>query len=824
MAEAIRSRRCRRWPTELGIADLVVFHGRIPLDDVPAAVAAADIGIAPTRRDQFTDLSLSTKVYEYAAMGKAVVATRLPLVERTFPTGTVWTYAPGDAASMASAIAAVADDEVTRDAAIERTQVIVARGRLGTRIRPLPRDPRGPHRRLTGPAGRRRRPRPGRIADRPSTASRPRMLGAMSVEASGPGTRPVLRFQRAPDPEPEAGVTVVVIDTTWTPAPRPTGDAPDTRVVSLRPVVARILAERDLVAESLDRLDSWADAAGVVAAMSIEGTSFWFQGRVGYWSWLHEHLLWLAIVDDLVGSVGPSAIECEADCDALLLTTAEAIAARDGLPFLTRAVDVVADDPPEPAPPPPAVAKVEVGAIRRLARRFRRLVRPNRRVSRKEVIADRFESLSHEPGRLLVVLTHARQAVQTRDGTRQMNAYLGPVVDRLRSTALDPIEIHTPARLADDADWAYLSARGSERTLPGDVIKNVAPIDDPEPYRVRAAAVADAIVAAPAKLEAAGVDLGPLLAAHVADRVRTTFGGQARTVPRLRALIDRLQPAAVLLADEYHRQDWLTAARLEGVPTIAIQHGIIHPWHPGYVMRERPAELRLPDRTYVFGAWERRLLTETSIYREDEVRVGGSPRLDLVDPDDTDRASVRSSLGVAPEDRLVVISGTWGGLSRRFHYPVALAGLMDRPLPRVHVVVKLHPGEPDAGPYQAVIEGVAKAGGFAPPAISIVQTVDLHRLLRAADAHVGVYSTVLTEAVVAGAPNLLASMFASSDMLGYVAAGVAVPIRDGGDLLAALDRRAGIPTPAAREAFVDAHFRPGIASERIADEILVWPT
>ena len=63
------------------------FHGRIPIEDVPAAVARADIGLAPTRHDQFTDMSLSTKVFEYAAMGKPVVASRLPMVEATFPPG-----------------------------------------------------------------------------------------------------------------------------------------------------------------------------------------------------------------------------------------------------------------------------------------------------------------------------------------------------------------------------------------------------------------------------------------------------------------------------------------------------------------------------------------------------------------------------------------------------------------------------------------------------------------------------------------------------------------------------------------------------------------
>lgn len=110
---------------ELGIADRLTFQGRIPLDDVPAAIATADIGLAPTRRDPFTDLTLSTKVYEYAAMGKPVVASRLPMVAATFPAGTVSTYEPGDASAMADAIAHFADEPVAREAAVVRTAAIV---------------------------------------------------------------------------------------------------------------------------------------------------------------------------------------------------------------------------------------------------------------------------------------------------------------------------------------------------------------------------------------------------------------------------------------------------------------------------------------------------------------------------------------------------------------------------------------------------------------------------------------------------------------------------------------------------------------------------
>ncbi len=117
--------RLRELAAELGVEARIAFHGRVPIDEVPARVAAADIGLAPTRHDPFTDMSLSTKVFEYAAMGKPVVASALPMVERTFPPGTVATYPSGDDAAMAAAILAIADDPLAREAAVSRTAAIV---------------------------------------------------------------------------------------------------------------------------------------------------------------------------------------------------------------------------------------------------------------------------------------------------------------------------------------------------------------------------------------------------------------------------------------------------------------------------------------------------------------------------------------------------------------------------------------------------------------------------------------------------------------------------------------------------------------------------
>ena len=110
----------------LELRDRVTFHGRIPIEAVPGAIAAADVGLAPTRRTPFTDFSLSTKIFEYAAMGKPVVASALPMVERTFGADEVCVYRPGDAADLAAVLGRLVDEPPAREARVARTATRVA--------------------------------------------------------------------------------------------------------------------------------------------------------------------------------------------------------------------------------------------------------------------------------------------------------------------------------------------------------------------------------------------------------------------------------------------------------------------------------------------------------------------------------------------------------------------------------------------------------------------------------------------------------------------------------------------------------------------------
>jgi hypothetical protein len=649
------------------------------------------------------------------------------------------------------------------------------------------------------------------------SASAPGSTGRASLEVdpiTAKGSGSILRFEPSVPTQAQDGRSIAVLDTAWT-APPDGEHAP----IGLREVAERVLASGDPNAQTADLLDPWAVASGVVEAMTIDGTSFWYYGRVAHAAWLREQILWLGILDELVATIRPTGIECAAGSDEAVVEAARLVAARDGLTFRSDEPAVAAspDGRSSGARPHPSLAM-------RLARRIRSSLRPDQRTRRGRLVLERLASLAEGSQRpLLAVHSHAVQRVDTPEGPRFIDPYLDPIEGRLRGSRLDPVTVELRASIDDDDTWRRLTGPGAERVLPWDIARLIGAPENLDQVRATADAAADRIAGGTVPVIVSGVDLGPELAARVASQARHLLVSRAISIQRIRKLIRRLRPAGILLADEYHRQDWLAAAHAEGVRTVAVQHGLIYRWHNGYIHRSRPDALRLPDRTYAFGPWEQRLLTSASVYRAEEVRVGGSPRLDLVAAERVDREAVRAELGVAPGDRLVVVSGTWGATFRRFHYPLSLARLFDRAMPRIHLVVKLHPSEPDEGPYRTVIEGVAAARGFEAPPMTVVQTIDLYRLLAAADAHLGISSTVLTEAVVTGTPNFLADTFAGADLLGYVAARVALPVRTGADLLAALDATAaGAITDADRRAFLDDHFEPGDASGRIASELLEW--
>jgi glycosyltransferase involved in cell wall biosynthesis len=89
-----------------------------PVEEIPARLEEADLGVVPTLRDDFTEMLLPVKLLEYVHMGLPVVASRLPVIERYFGDD-VLLAEPGDPASFAAAIEGVRS---APDSALTRAQ------------------------------------------------------------------------------------------------------------------------------------------------------------------------------------------------------------------------------------------------------------------------------------------------------------------------------------------------------------------------------------------------------------------------------------------------------------------------------------------------------------------------------------------------------------------------------------------------------------------------------------------------------------------------------------------------------------------------------
>jgi glycosyltransferase involved in cell wall biosynthesis len=100
-----------RLVSELGLEGRVdLSPGLVPVDQIPACLAAADVGLAPFLDDRFTRTTLPTKLLEYVRLGLPVIVSRNPVIERYFTDDDVFFVQPGNADEIAAAIERIADD------------------------------------------------------------------------------------------------------------------------------------------------------------------------------------------------------------------------------------------------------------------------------------------------------------------------------------------------------------------------------------------------------------------------------------------------------------------------------------------------------------------------------------------------------------------------------------------------------------------------------------------------------------------------------------------------------------------------------------------
>ena len=120
----------RSYSEQLDLADLVLFTGQVPHQEVPRYLSAADICVAPEPSNAYNDRSTMIKMMEYMALGKPIVAFDLP--EHRFSAQEAAVYArPNDELDFARQIAALMDAPQQRQKPTPRSLLLPSLCRSG---------------------------------------------------------------------------------------------------------------------------------------------------------------------------------------------------------------------------------------------------------------------------------------------------------------------------------------------------------------------------------------------------------------------------------------------------------------------------------------------------------------------------------------------------------------------------------------------------------------------------------------------------------------------------------------------------------------------
>jgi glycosyltransferase involved in cell wall biosynthesis len=90
-----------RLAEERGLAGRVKLMPPVPIAEVPALMAGADVGVVPKRADGFGNEAFSTKVLEFMACGVPVIVSRTRVDMHYFSDAVVRFFIPGDPTDLA---------------------------------------------------------------------------------------------------------------------------------------------------------------------------------------------------------------------------------------------------------------------------------------------------------------------------------------------------------------------------------------------------------------------------------------------------------------------------------------------------------------------------------------------------------------------------------------------------------------------------------------------------------------------------------------------------------------------------------------------------
>jgi glycosyltransferase involved in cell wall biosynthesis len=112
---------------ELGLEQNVRYLGPKRLEELVLEIESCDVGVIPNQRNAFTDINTPTRIFEYLALGKPVIAPRTVGIQDYFDPESLFYFDSGDADELAERIVEVhANPDRTLDVADRGQRVYLA--------------------------------------------------------------------------------------------------------------------------------------------------------------------------------------------------------------------------------------------------------------------------------------------------------------------------------------------------------------------------------------------------------------------------------------------------------------------------------------------------------------------------------------------------------------------------------------------------------------------------------------------------------------------------------------------------------------------------
>ena len=276
------------------------------------------------------------------------------------------------------------------------------------------------------------------------------------------------------------------------------------------------------------------------------------------------------------------------------------------------------------------------------------------------------------------------------------------------------------------------------------------------------------------------------------------FGIIVEYIEMAKRLIEEEKPDLILLLNEYGRFEraLVIAGKLKGIPVLAVQHGVIHPTHEGYMHTKdeispdgsvKSPYCPIPDITAVYGTYHKDLLTKVSAYPADSVVVTGQPRYDILYHADEvyNRERFLERYGINSDHKIILWTTQCHGLSDEEN--IKNFETLFETIQNVRgaaLIIKQHPGEGKR--YTKIIQ--KHLGDYKMNAVIMPKDSDTYEQLFVCNLMITRHSTTAMEAVALNKPVVILNLSGEPDPVEYVEEGVALGVYKEEDLKPAIEK------------------------------------